>query len=217
MAVLFSTGSQFAIASAYGTTIAVSAASNASECVITVADGTTFAVNDIIEFTSGWERANGRLFRIKAKSTNDLTLEGFNTTSTNNYPALSGTGSIREVTTWTGITNVRGVETQQPSNEFEDISTVSNAIIVEVPIAQRLGGIDFSVLADSVEPAYVQFVEAASDNAALTGLRIILPSGAKRYANGYFTYSKVETIPTRGAINNTISFRHGVVPTRYAT
>lgn len=217
MTVLFSTGSQFAIASTYGSPVAVSVASNASECVITVADGSTFAVNDIVEFTTGWERANGRLFRIKAKSTNDLTLEGFNTTDTDFFPTGSGTGSIREVTAWTSITGVRGLDTQPPSNEFEDTSTVSNAIIVEVPVAQRLGGIDFEVLAQDVEPAYVAVVEAASDAQAQTGLRIILPSGAKRYANGYFTYSKVESIPTRGAINNTIQFRHAVIPTRYAS
>lgn len=216
MSVNFATGSQFAIASTYGTSVAVSAASNASSCVITVADGSTFSVGDIIEFTSGWEPANNRLFRISAKATNDLTLEGLNTTSTTRYPAGSGVGSIREITAWSTITQVRGTNPQAPSNEFEDISTMANSTIIEVPVAQRLGGLDLEVL-DDPALSFVSVLETAADTIALTGLRIIQASGAKIYANGYYTYGKVPTFPTRGALTNQVAFKYASVPTRYTS
>lgn len=216
MTVRFSTGSQFAIASTYGSSVAVSAASNASSCVITVADASTFVVGDIVEFSSGWERANNRLFRISAKVGSDLTLEGLNTTSTSLYPAGSGTGTIREITAWTTITQVRGTNPQAPSNEFEDISTMANAIIVEVPVAQRLGGLSLEVL-DDASASYVAIVEAAADAIALTGFRISQADGAKIYANGYYTYSKVPTFPTRGVLTNNIDFKYAAVPVRYTS
>jgi len=216
MTVRFSTGSQFYIASTYGSPVAVSVATNATECVITVADGTGFSVGDIIEFTSGWERANNRLFRIGAKSTNDLTLEDFNTSSTSRYAPGGGVGSIREITAWTEITQVRGTNPQAPSNEFEDISTMANAIIVEVPVAQRLGGLSLDVL-DDAAAAYVPIVEAAVENTALTGFRIVQADGARILANAYYTYGKVPTFPTRGALTNTVEIKYGSVPTRYST
>lgn len=216
MTVRYSTGSQFAIASTYGSSVAVSAASNASSCVVTVADASTFIVGDIVEFTSGWERANNRLFRISAKTGSDLTLEGLNTSNTALYSPGEGTGSIREISAWTNITQVRGTNPQAPSNEFEDISTMANAVIIEVPVAQRLGGLSLEVL-DDPAAAYVAVVETAADAIALTGFRISQADGAKIYANGYYTYSKVPTFPTRGALTNNIDFKFAAVPVRYTS
>ena len=216
MAVKFSTGAQFAIAQTYGASFAVSVATNAANCVVTVSDGTSFAVGDIVEFTSGWEYANNRLFRISAKSTNDLTLEGLNTTSTARFPAGAGTGSLREVTAWATISQVRNVNPQAASNEFEDISTVANANIVEVPVAQRLGGVSFEIL-DDPALGFVAVVQSAAETIALTGLRIVFADASRILANGYFTYSKVPSIPTRGALTNTIDVKYAAEPTRYTT
>lgn len=216
MAVKFSTGVQFAVAQTYGTAVAVSAATNASSCVVTVADGSTFAVGDIVEFTSGWEAANNRLFRISAKSTNDLTLEGLNTSSTSRYSPGGGVGSLREITAWSNITQVRNVTPQASSNEFEDISTVANSNIIEVPVAQRLGGVTLELL-DDPSLGFVSIVETAADTIALTGVRIVFPDASRILANGYLTYSKVPSIPTRGALTNSIDVKYASVPTRYTT
>jgi hypothetical protein len=216
MAVKFSTGVQFAVAQTYGTPSNVTAASTAANCVVTVADGTTFVVGDIVEFTSGWEAANNRLFRISAKSTNDLTLEGLNTTNTTRFPSGGGVGSLREITAWSNITQVRNVTPQASTNEFEDISTVSNANIIEVPVAQRLGGVTLELLDDPLL-SFVAIVENAADTIALTGVRIVFPDASRILANGYLTYSKVPSIPTRGALTNSIEVKYASVPTRYNT
>lgn len=215
MAVKYSTGSTYSIAQTYGATLTVSAASNAAECVLTLTDASTIAVNDIVEFTnSGWERAAGRIFRVKAKSTNDITLEGFDTSNATNFPAAGGAGTLREITAWSTISQVTGVTPQPPSNEFEDISTVANAIITEVPIAQRLGGVDLEVLYDA-QAGFLAYLRSAANNIAQTALRIVLADGSRFLCNGYWTYSEVPNIPTRGAIKNSISFRHSVIPTAY--
>ena len=104
MAVSLPNGIVLAIASAYAASLTVTAASNASECVLTVTN--TLSNGDYVEFTSGWSRANNRVFRVKSVGASNVTLEGFDTTSTTLYPASSGTGSIRKINTWTQITQV---------------------------------------------------------------------------------------------------------------
>ena len=39
-------------------------------------------VGDFVELTSGWDLANGRVFRVSAVATNDITFESINTSST---------------------------------------------------------------------------------------------------------------------------------------
>lgn len=99
------TGTTFFIASAYGPAKATTIASNATESVVTAA-AHGFANGDIVEITSGWGRLNRRNFRVKAVTTDTITLEGQDTTNTTFFPAGGGLGSVRKVTTFTQITSV---------------------------------------------------------------------------------------------------------------
>lgn len=98
------TGTTFFIASAFGPVRNVTVATNAAECVLTSAShGLTNG--DIVEVTSGWGRLNLRTARVKSATTDNVTLEGFDTTNTTFYPAGLGIGSIRKVTAFTQITS----------------------------------------------------------------------------------------------------------------
>ena len=94
MSVTKTSGTQFAIGSTYGSASNMTAITNANPAVATLAGGHSVVVNDFIELTSGWDLANGRIFRVSAVATNDVTLEGFNATDTSKYPAGTGTGTI---------------------------------------------------------------------------------------------------------------------------
>ena len=52
MAVSLPNGIVLALATAYASSLTVTAASNASACVLTVTN--TLAIGDYVEFTSGW-------------------------------------------------------------------------------------------------------------------------------------------------------------------
>ena len=99
MAISISTGATVAIASTYGAAVNMTAITNANPAVATLAAAHGVVVGEFVEVTtSGWGRIQGRLFRVSAVSTNDVTLEGLNTTSTAAYPALGGTGTVRRIT-----------------------------------------------------------------------------------------------------------------------
>ena len=65
-----------------------------------------YSNGDIVEITSGWGRLNLRNFRIKSVATDTFVLEGADTTSTTLFPAGSGIGSVRKISTFTQITGV---------------------------------------------------------------------------------------------------------------
>ena len=113
-------GVLLAVATAYAGALSVTAASNAGAAVLTVAN--TLAVGDIVEFTSGWSRANGRLFRLSAASVSAVTLESLDTTSVIQYPASSGIGSIRKINTWTQITQVMGCTSSGGDPQYQTFS-----------------------------------------------------------------------------------------------
>src|SRR5688572_11152068 len=103
MSVVNAAGSVFAIASTYGSTVAITAASNASACVLTAASHGA-SVNDYVEIvSSGWGRMEKRVFRVSVVASNDITLEGFDTSSTTLFPAGQGTGTVRRISAWTNL------------------------------------------------------------------------------------------------------------------
>jgi len=177
MSVQIPNGSIVSIATAYATAIAVSAASNASECVLTTA-ANTYAVGDFLEFTSGWSKATDRIFRVKAATSTSVTLEGFDTTNVSNYPAGSGVGSVRKITTWQQLTQILDwtfgggdINTgtyQFLENDFEtEFTTVSAAQFVDCMLAD-----------DVTNPGYLA-LKAISDVRGVNALRISLPNGSK--------------------------------------
>ena len=107
MSGLRTVGLQLAIASTYGSSKTMSAVSNASTGVATLASSHGVLEGDIMEVTSGWKRLTNRIIRAGTVATNDVNLEGVSTSSTSDYPAGEGVGSIREITAWTSITGLR--------------------------------------------------------------------------------------------------------------
>ncbi len=61
MAVTLTTGTLVAIASTYGSSVNMTAISNASEAVATLAGGHSVVVGDYLEVTSGWDRLDKRI------------------------------------------------------------------------------------------------------------------------------------------------------------
>lgn len=136
-------GAALALATAYAASLNVTAASNATSSVLTVTN--TLALNDYVEYTSGWSRANARIFRVAAATGTTVTLEGLDTTNTTLFPVGGGIGSIRKINTWTSIIQIvdsvlSGGEPQTTTfqyleNDFEqELSTVTSASSIDLTI-----------------------------------------------------------------------------------
>ena len=215
MAITIATGTTIAVASTYSAVFAMSAITNATEAVATLAGGHGTAVGDFLEVTSGWDLLTGRIVRAKTVSTNDITFELINTVG-GLYPVGTGIGSIRRITAWTNITQVQGMDTSGGDINFADITTISDRTQKQVPTTRSAQQITMTVFDDPALAWYAP-VTVASDGTLPTGLRIIFPNASRLVANGYYSLQKTPTVAINAPLTAQIGFSALADPVRYAT
>lgn len=216
MAITLATGTQMAVASTYGSAVNMTAITNASAAVATLAGGHGVVVGDFLEVTSGWDLLNSRIVRVSAVSTNDITFEGINTTSTSSYPAGTGTGTIRRITAWTAISQVQGVDTGGGDQQFADITTVTDRTQKQVPTTRSPQTVTLTVF-DDPSLSYYTTVAAASDGSLPIGLRIIFPNSSRMVGNYYCSLQKTPTVAANQPLTAQLTFSSLAEPVRYAT
>lgn len=171
------TGTTFFIASAYAAAKDTTIVTNASEAVVTsTAHG--YSDGDYVEITSGWGRLNRRVFRVKSKTTDTITLEGVNTTSTTYFPAGSGLGSVRKISTFTQITKV-----MNPQSNGGEPKTVNYKFVesdVEYSINDGFSATNYTMEldADSIADAGYVALKALTDVQTDTCLKMVMRSGS---------------------------------------
>ena len=99
------TGTIYAVATVFAAPRTITAITNAVEGVVTSAahgytDGT------ILQITSGWGRLNRRVMRVKGSTVNTFVMEAIDTTNLAFYPAGSGLGTARSITTFQQINSI---------------------------------------------------------------------------------------------------------------
>ena len=194
MSIIKAQGLQLAIASTIGTAVTMSAITNASEAVATLGTGHAVVVSDIIEVTSGWKRLDKMVVRAKTVATNDVTLEGINTTSTTDYPTGSGIGTVREITAWTTISQLkRDVTSGGGGFQFADATTLDDVRTQQVPLLAQGVQLTFNPFWDP-SLAWFDVVKTAARAGALVPYRMSLSSGAKIYGNAYWGFSDEPTV-----------------------
>lgn len=216
MSLTRTTGTQVAIASTYGTAANITAITNAAEAVATLATGHGATVGDYLEVTSGWSLLNGRIVRVKTVAGELVTLEGINTTDVNAYPTGAGLGSVRRITQWTPITQIKkdgGIASEGGDPKFAPASTMDDEDDKEIPDGRTAMKINITVF-DDPSLSWYPIVKAASDSSVPAAMRLIYKNGSRTVANGY--WSMPEMPQTQAILENTISFSASARVTRYA-
>ncbi|MGO2336483.1 phage tail tube protein [Providencia sp.] len=138
-------GSTVSVSSGFGEAIAITAASNANEVVLTAANAGDIKVGDIVLISDSWSNLNGPKL-VKAVSASNITIEGFDSTDKSKYPAEEAMGTLKKITGWTQIKRVttvgiEGGDQQSTSIQFlEDdqaisIDTFKNPYIITYTLA----------------------------------------------------------------------------------
>lgn len=171
------TGSTFFIASAFAASKTTTIVTNATEAVVTSA-AHGYSNGDIVEITSGWGRLNRRNFRIKSVSTDTFVLEGADTSSTTYYPAGTGIGSVRKVSTFTQLTTI-----MNPQSTGGDPKTVTYKFIesdVEYSINDGFTATSYTLEldADSIGSAGYIALKSLTEVQTDTSLKIVTRNGA---------------------------------------
>jgi NADPH-dependent curcumin reductase CurA len=214
MAVSLPNGIVLAIATAYAANLTVTAASNAAEAVLTVTN--TLVAGDYVAFTSGWSRANNRVFRVKSPSGTTVVLEGLDTTSTTLYPAASGTGTIAKINTWTQITQIMGCTSSGGEPQYQTYSFLEQDFDSQIPTTTSAQSLALEIADDPTLAGYIA-LKSVAQTRATTALRATLPAGGFILYNGIFAFDETPSL-TKG---NLMSVKAGVAlqgrPVRYAS
>lgn len=216
MAITLSTGVAVAIAKTYGNAVTMSVITNAAEAVATLAAGHNVVAGDFLEINSGWGLLDKRVVRVKTVSTNDVTLEGINTADTTKYPAGSGTGTIRRITAWTALSQIKGISASGGDLSFADVTAIDDVVAKQIPTIRSAVSMNLDVYDDPTLGWYAD-VEKASDARAPYGLRMSFPNGSKLVANAYWSLQKVPAVNINEAMTSQVSLSFAAEPNRYAT
>lgn len=217
MSVSLPNGALIAIASGYGAVKTMSALSNANPGVATLEASHGIIVGDIMEITSGWSRLTDKIVRASVVATNDVSLEGQNTTSTSVYPAGAGTGSIREVTGFTQVQQILESTSSGGEQNFLEYQFLEADAAQRIPTFKSPAGLTFKI-ADDPSLAGYQLVSDANDDRLKRAVRITLPSGAKIYYNAFISLNKTPSLTVNQlmAVDVTLSLLNSE-PVRYTS
>jgi hypothetical protein len=197
MAVSLPNNSAFRIASVYAAVLAVTAASNATECVLTTA-ANTFAVGDLLEYTGGWVRANARIFRVKAVTSTTVTLEGFDTTSVAIFPAGGGVGSVRKINTWVPMPFMQAFEVSGGDPKYTTAEFIDFDDEISLPNGFSATSVAITIADDPSLPHHA-VLKAATDSKKLTAVMVQLPSGSILLYNGIVGFNETPSM-TKGQV-----------------
>lgn len=213
MSITLAIGTTASIASTYGAAKTMSAVTNTKPAVATLEASHGVVVGDVIQITSGWDLLNNRVVRISVVDTNDVTLEDVDTTDTDLYPAGSGTGSVREITAWTEITQItRNLSVSGGDTTYADTSTLKNRQDQRLPVSRTPVDVKLPVF-DDPSLAWYAVVEAA--DAVETGGRFVYPNGSRTFFSGFWTVGAVATVED-STLRNSVDISFAARPIRYA-
>lgn len=214
MAVSLPNGILLALATAYASSITVTAASNATECVISAANA--LVAGDFVEFTSGWSNANQRIFRVKSPTGTNLVLEGFDTSDPALFPAGSGGGSIRKINTWTPIQQIMDLTSSGGEPQYQNYSFLEDNYDRQIPTTTSAQSLAINIADDPTLPGYAAMKTAALSR-KVTGLRAALPQGGFLLYNGIVAFDETPTMSKGNLMQCKGGFALQGKPVRYAT
>ncbi len=221
MSVYLPNGSKFYIGSAYAANKTFTTASNASECVLSFAADPALATGDFFEINCGWEAVDGNIYRVKTASGTGpylVTIEDLDTTDTAVFPAGGAdNGTVREVTTWTEITQVETPTISGGEQQFINYQMLASDRERRLPSFRNAQGIHLTFFDDPTLAWYSSVLAASNNNANPYAIKVDLKSGAKIVASGYWSLQKMPNMaantPMTASID--IAIRNDVV--RYAS
>jgi hypothetical protein len=213
MAVQLPNGVTLALATTYGSALTVSSATNASPTVLTsTAHG--LANGDFVEVTSGWSRANSRIFRVSSVATNTFALEGFDTTSTTQFPSGSGVGSVRKITAFTQISQVLETTSSGGESQFATYSFLEDDYDRQLPTTTSAQSLSLSIADDQTLAGFIA-LRTASNSRTATALRASLPNGSVILYNGIVSMDETPSFTKNQVMAVKASFSLQGKPVRY--
>ncbi|MFA7238695.1 MAG: phage tail tube protein [Sulfuricellaceae bacterium] len=215
MTIQTTVGCTRSIAATYGADVAISAITNASPAVVTLAAGHSVAVGDYVEIKSGWRNLTDKVLRVSVVMTNDVTLEGFDTSDVVDYPTDQGIGSLRRITAWHDFDQAKDVKTSGGEQQWLTQTVDGETRERKMPSIRSAITVDVEVYDDPSMPWY-QTALAASRTRRPAAYRIRLAIGAISVVNAYWGVGETPSTDKNAEVVTKVSLAYLTPPQRYA-
>jgi hypothetical protein len=217
MSVYVPNGSLVHIAASYGDATSMTAVTNADPGVATLESSHAIAEGNFMEMTSGWSKLEKRIVRAGTVSTNNVNLEGINTTSTTLFPAGSGTGSIREVLTWTQLTQILEFAGEGGEQQFLPYQFLESDAERRIPTFKNAVGVNLVIADDDTLAGYI-LAQEANDDRTPRAVRITKPNGGIIVFSAYITLAPMPTLEINQLARAQVTMSlENPEPTKYAS
>lgn len=213
-------GSTVHLASGYGAVKAMSAVANTSPADATLEASHGVSSGDILEVTSGWSRLTDRIVRassVGSPTANLLELEGIDASSTVRFPAGSGTGSIREISGWTQLTQILSLQGEGGDQQFHTYQFLEGDSERRIPTHKTAVGMQIEVADDDTLAGYI-LVKEANDDREPRAVRITKPNGGLIFFSAFLTLAPMPQLDINVLARARITFSlENPEPTKYAS
>lgn len=218
MARIIVNGSTPSIAATFRVVANMTAITNGANAVATLDAAHGTVVGDMLEIvSSGWPTLVGRVFRVSAVATNDVTLEGCDTTSTAIFPAGQGAGTVRAVLTWSDLQQINELGVEGGVQQFETGQYIDNPLQFRYPSNQTPIDVSFDVDDDQLLAFWTQ-IRAAAAALANRPVRLRDSTGIPRLVGvGIWTFSAAPALAKNGVYKRTINIALANRFTEYST
>lgn len=187
-------GAVLSVATTYGAAIPFNALTNAAPPVAAAAaHGLTNGA--ILEVTSSWLGLDQRPARVIGSTTDAFNLEGHDTTDTTQYPAGAGLGSVREVLTWTAVSQVMEMSPSGGQQNYVNWNYMEDGNAPERAKPTNKSAKTQSIkLADDPAQAWNAVLKAADLSGTPRIFRLAHPSGWYIYYNYFIGFDDDPTM-----------------------
>lgn len=191
MAFAIPNGSRVSVAKAYLASIVFTAASNASECELTVASSTGILAGDVVQVNSGWLKLDSMVLRVKSVTSTKIVLEGFDTTDTTKFPVGTGAGTVRKIDSWITMPQVMTLSTEGGDQQTISVQFLEDDKARTIPTFKNAVVQVYTFAHDPLLAIYKRLIECdeSSDTVAVWFHN---PRGkADRYYSAKISFQKV--------------------------
>lgn len=204
-------GTKFFFSNTFGAENGLSAITN-TEPAIGESQGHSLAKYDEVLLTSRWEESNGQVFRLGDVDADTITLDGFDATDENIYPADTNTGSVRKIEQWTEIPGVISIETGGGEQKFIDVQLLSSQYASKIPAGFEAATATLTLAHDPEDATYQEMLRITRAGGQVA-FKILLKNGASILSYGYLSASETPKM-NAGDVNQvtvTLAFQRRLI------
>jgi hypothetical protein len=206
-------GGYFQHAATYDAVLPFTALSNAAEAVATVT-GASLSPGDIVLLSSGWNKLDNKVVRVKAATATAITLEGIDTADVLLFPVGGGVGTMKKVLTWVQVPQVTDLAFAGGEQNYTDVVFLEDDQGRQIPTDKAATSMTLTIADDPAKP-FNAVLRKADARKQVEAARLVLPGNDQLLYGTFTSFSNQPAVVRNNLLTRIVSLALQSEPTRY--